>query len=102
MKRFASKTPSSPDTLHQSPVASPLPDQTFDIQKLLDKSGTILAREVQNLLIASSGRKLDAAESRDLVAYIKLLNELRVEQLKELGNLTDSELADLVPQSTSD
>ena len=106
MKRFASKTPSALDN-QQTPVASPPPGQSLsahalDVDQLLSKTGTILAREVQNLLIKSSGGKLDAPDSRDLVAYIRLLSELKTEQQKALANLTPEELEALYAQNTSD
>ncbi len=92
MKRFASK-PAQSNIQQQAPsVISPEALQTFDLTTLLSKSGTILAREIQNLLIASSGGKLDAANARDLVQYVKLLSELKTEQSKELSNMAPEEL----------
>lgn len=64
----------------------------FDADELLSKCGVILQREIRNLLIASTGRKLDRGESQDLVAYIKLLSEIKVEQQEEVSNFTNEEL----------
>lgn len=74
--------------------------EAFDVEKLLDHCGTVLQREVRNLLAASSKAKLDATQARDLVAYTRLLHELKSEQKKELSNLTDSELEALAQQSS--
>lgn len=70
----------------------------FDVDVLLAQGGAILAREIKNLMMASSRGKLEAAEARDLVAYLKLLSELKIEQQKALADLTDVELQDLVSQ----
>lgn len=65
---------------------------TFDITELLDKGGEILRREISNLLMESTGRKLSPTSARDLVAYVKLLSELKIEQEKALASMTDEEL----------
>ena len=70
----------------------------FDVEVLLTKGGEILNREIRSLMQESSGGKLSAASARDLVSYLKLLSELRDTQAKELGNLTDEELAALTQQ----
>lgn len=64
----------------------------FDVEALLDKSGLILQREIRNLLSASAAGKLLPAHARDLVAYVKLLHELRNKQEQDAANLTDEEL----------
>lgn len=100
MKRFASKTTSIPAVQHEAPrISPPAEPQIFDIEMLLSQSGTILSREIRNLLIASSGGKLDQAGSRDLVSYIKLLNELKMTQSKELSNMSPEELEELAKVS---
>ena len=55
-------------------------DDAVDIEKLQDKALEILRREINNLFKDSSNGKLGAAGARDLVAYIKLLDELAVQQ----------------------
>lgn len=46
-------------------------------------------------MIESSRGKLSAPSARDLVAYLKLLNELKTEQADNLSNMTDDELRKL-------
>lgn len=64
----------------------------FDVDSLLDKAGAILAREVRNLAMLSARGKLEPADARDLVAYIRLLSEIQKKQEEEAANLTDEEL----------
>lgn len=78
----------------QEQVDAPVPD--FDVEKLLAQGGAILTREIKNLMIASSRGKLEAAEARDLVAYLKLLSELKTIEENRLENLTDEELKNIV------
>lgn len=68
----------------------------FDVDELLAKAGVILQREIRNLMIASTGRKLDAGESRDLIAYVKLLAETKAQLEDATKNMTDAELKKLV------
>ncbi len=63
-----------------------------DVVGLLDKSMVVLGREVTNLMHESARGKLDAKSAQALVQYLRLLNELKAEQQKELQNLTDEEL----------
>lgn len=84
-------------TTEQAPALGDLPD--FDIEKLLAHSGEILRREIANLLGASSRGKLDGASARDLVAYIRLLQEIKTAKEKELGDLTDDELRALAAKT---
>lgn len=96
MKRYATKTTQS--IPQQSPGENPPTPQgqNLSIGELLEKANTILQREIQNLLIASSGGKLDASSSRDLCNYIKLLNELKQSQDDTLKNLSDEDLKKLI------
>ena len=64
----------------------------FDVTALLDKGGLILSREIKNLLMASASGKLLPAHSRDLVAYIRLLSELKEKQEADASEMTDEEL----------
>lgn len=73
----------------------PEPESDFDVVAELDRVQLILRREVKNLLIASASGKLLPAHSRDLVAYVRLLSDLKKEQLEELSSKTDDELLKL-------
>jgi hypothetical protein len=65
---------------------------TFDVAEMLDKGAEILRREISNLMIESSGKKLSPNSAKDLVAYLKLLAELKLEQEKALADMSDEEL----------
>lgn len=81
--------------LNQSslPVAPPeVTTQALDVDELLAKCGTILQREIRNLLIASISGKLDRAQSQDLVAYVKLLTETKIAMQDAVANMSDAEL----------
>lgn len=67
----------------------------LDVVALLDKAGLILKREVHNLTMASAAGKLLPAHARDLVAYVKLLSELRDKQEADAAAMTDDELQKL-------
>ncbi len=71
---------------------APEPEATFDVVNELDRVQLILQREIKNLLMASAQGKLLPAHSRDLVAYVKLLHELKQAQVEELANLKDEDL----------
>lgn len=64
----------------------------FDADTLLAKAGIILQREIGNLMRASLAGKLDRSESQDLVAYVKLLTEIKSEMQDALANMSDAEL----------
>lgn len=71
--------------------------EDFDVEALMAKCGEVLRREIAVLLrLSSTGAKLEPASARDLVAYTKLLSEIRETQKDEFKNLTDKELADIV------
>ncbi len=63
-----------------------------DVELLLAKCTLVLSREIANLLLASASGKLDKGSSGDLVAYLKLLHELKKDQESKLASLTDEEL----------
>jgi hypothetical protein len=73
----------------------------FDLSDLLDKGAEILKREIRNLMLESSGKKLSPTSARDLVSYVKLLHELQLEEKKILAGLTDAELEKLVSNNTN-
>ena len=71
----------------------------FDVDALLQKGGEILRREISNLLMESSNKKLAPASARDLVAYVKLLHELKLEKQQALAEMSDEELAAMATKS---
>lgn len=73
-------------------VGSENVEDDFDVESLLTKGGEILKREIRNLLRESANGKLGAGSARDLVAYLRLLSELKIEESKEAVNLSDEEL----------
>lgn len=76
----------------QSSLPILMENEPLDVDALLNKSAQILKREVQNLLYESSRGKLSAASARDLVAYIKMLSELKLATIEELSQLSNEEL----------
>lgn len=74
------------------PEKADLTSSELDVESLLQKGGEILKREITNLMIASTGKKLSPTDARDLVAYIRLLNELKQDQTSTAANMTDEEL----------
>lgn len=98
MRRYVSKPmtadspqPSGPGMTQEASTGV----SSLDIEALLDKCAVVLQREISNLMMESSGKKLSAASARDLVAYIKLLAELKEYQEEELSELTDEQLKQL-------
>lgn len=73
----------------------------LDIELLLQQGGEILRREIRNLMMESTGKKLSPASARDLVSYIRLLDDLREKQLSAAADMTDEELATALTGSTS-
>ena len=73
------------------------PAGELDITDLLEKGGEILRREITNLMVESSGKKLSPNSAKDLVSYLKLLTELATEQKKALSEMTDEDLKTLTP-----
>lgn len=63
-----------------------------DLDKLQIQSMTILTREIGHLMDKSFDEKLDANNSKVLVDYIKLINELKKSRDKELEEMTDEQL----------
>lgn len=77
------------------PLKNNLVPQDADADQLLVYTEEILRREVQNLLYESSRGKLNAGSARDLVNYVKLMHELKMEKAKALAEMSDEELAKL-------
>lgn len=67
----------------------------FDAVTMLEKCQEILKREVHRLLMESARGKLDKASSVDLVNYIKLFTEMKLEQMRELAGKTEAELREM-------
>lgn len=80
-----------------APATEPVegPSSPLEIEAELDRCGEILKREIKNLMSLSSRGKLDAGASRDLVAYIKLLHDLKLDQQDRVSGMTDEELLKL-------
>lgn len=96
MKRII---PQTNNVAPSSPAVAPPPDAAagvFDIDALLAKAGEIVRREIMNLMSESSGKKLSPASARDLVAYVKLLSEIKMERDKALSDMSDEELKKIV------
>ncbi len=67
----------------------------MELDKLIEKTYEALRRDVNHILAASAGSKLDAASARDLVNYYKLLSDIKRQQEKDdsgLAKLSDEEL----------
>lgn len=96
MKRYIQE-PRKANSVNDTQVPDSTDEQLgtdFDVQAQLEKLNVVLEREVRNLMGESSRGKLNAGSSRDLVAYIKLLSELKIEELKRLSELSDEEVAE--------
>ncbi len=64
----------------------------FDCDVLLSKAGVIIQREIRALMAASARGKLDRADSQDLIAYVKLLADTKVQLEDATKAMTDDEL----------
>lgn len=89
MKHIARPNPTQP-AVEQTLAPSDVPE--FDVAVMLDKVGVVLQREISNLLRASAAGKLDRAQSQDLVAYARLLADMKQEQTDRIANMTDEQL----------
>lgn len=87
-------------TASEGPVFAPPVNNPLDIAKLLDHAGEILKREITNLMMESSGKKLSPASARDLVGYINLLHDLEERAKKKLADMSDEELKALADSQT--
>ena len=70
----------------------------FDVNALLSKGGEILKREIRNLLRESANGKLSSGSARDLVNYLRLLSELKIEEEAAANELSEEELKKLVKE----
>ena len=90
--------------IKSSPIVSgaiPKPNESdIVLEDLIDKAMVILSREITNLLVASSSKKLDTASARDLAVYVKLLTDMKLKQDKTISSLSDEEILDEIEQQT--
>lgn len=101
MKRYPVTPPASAPSAPSFPEAPEQISSEFDIERLLNNAGEILKREIRHLMYESSQGKLNAASSRNLVDYIRLLEEIRQKQKDDLENLTDEELMKIANSSNN-
>jgi len=86
MRRIADFTSKNTQTEPDFSLASTTLDE------LVDKAQEILRREITNLMVESTGKKLSPTSSQSLVAYIKLLGELKEKEEDLLQRLGDNHL----------
>jgi hypothetical protein len=67
------------------------PDE-ISLEGLLNKATKILRTDLMYLTQESTKGKLSPAAARDLVAYVKLLSELKADQNQDLSKLTIEQL----------
>lgn len=72
-----------------------------DVDTLLTKSYLVLQREIQNLVMESAKGKLNSGSSKDLVQYIKLLNDIKLDQEALVNSLSTEELNEAIKKSNS-
>lgn len=72
------------------------PTSGIDLKVLLDKTRTILYREINQLMQESSNSLLSKDSSNSLVNYIKLLKDLIKEENDLFDDMTDEELKAIV------
>lgn len=74
--------------------------EEFTLESLLVKATKVLRSDLQAITVESQRGKLGPASARDLVAYVRLLNELKEDQDEDLSKLTDDQLKALVDGNT--
>lgn len=80
----------------QALTPPPVPASGVDLKDLLDKTRTLLYREISQLMIESSGGLLCKDSSQALVNYIKLLKDLIKDENELVDNLSDEELDKII------
>jgi len=85
-RRFANVLPPDPVIEAQKPTSD------ADVDDLLTKTLEILRREVKHLMVESAEGKLKGPSAKDLVAYVKLLSDIKNEQDAYLRTLSDDDL----------
>jgi hypothetical protein len=81
-----------PKPMTSLPSETEISVSSFDVSKLLDDAGVIMQREIRNLMRESANGKLASAQAKDLIAYTKLLFELKELQEEALKGLTPEQL----------
>lgn len=72
-----------------------------DLNKLLKKASDAVKKDINHIYTEVSTRKLSDKSARDLVAYVKLLNDLskaQKESKEELASVPDEELKKLAKE----
>lgn len=92
MKRYAKPTTDVSAMLPEAAAKEVPPLSDISIQRLIDSGLIALEREMRNLLFASAKGKLDAASARDLRDHMKLLFELKAQELDALHTVSDDDL----------
>jgi hypothetical protein len=70
-----------------------------ELKELVEKAFLAIQRDIKNIVLESSSRKLSPASARDLVNYYKVLREDQRQQAKddaELAKMTDDELKERI------
>lgn len=73
----------------------------FSLGEQLEKCVEILRRDLSYLMAEASRGKLSAPSARDLVAYIKLLGDLKDMEKDDLNKLSDEALEALAGGDTN-
>lgn len=76
------------------------PSEEFTLDSLLVKATRVLRSDLQAITLEAGKGKLGPASARDLVAYVRLLSELKAGQEEDLSKLTDEQLKALVDGNT--
>jgi hypothetical protein len=71
----------------------------FTLESQLEKAIEALRRDLSYIMQEASKGKLSAPTARDLVAYIKLLTELKLGEDEVLSKLTPEQLKALADES---
>ena len=94
MRRIAKPTTQMPVKATEQLLSS-----DTDAETLLAKAYYILQREIANMMVESASGKLNKDSARDLVAYVKLLSDIKLDQEELLNNLTTDQLNEVVKKS---
>jgi hypothetical protein len=74
----------------EEPLYTTVEDTNLD--DLSSQAIEVMRREIDYLLQISASKKLEVSESRDLVAYLRLLKEISHQDDQALAKLSDEEL----------
>jgi len=76
------------------------PAEEFTLESLLVKATKVLRSDLQAITLEATKGKLGPASARDLVAYVRLLSDLKADQEEDLSKLTDEQLKALIDGNT--